>query len=111
MDLKIYYRKIREAAESIPGEFAIVASVETPDGGKPGVMSEVSKVVAARMIVEGKAQLATAEELARYRDKEEHMRAKAEQEIAPARLQVALLSEKDIDALRAGRSSKPLDKK
>jgi hypothetical protein len=111
MDLKIYYKKIREAAESIPGDFAILASLETPDGGKPGVMSEVSKPVAARMIVEGRAQLASPEEVSRYREKEEQLRVKAEQEIAPARLQVALLSEKDIDALKAGRNSKPADKK
>ena len=33
MDLKIYYKKIREAMEAIPGEFAVLVSRETPDGG------------------------------------------------------------------------------
>jgi hypothetical protein len=62
MDLKVYYKKIRETASTIPEEFAVVVSKESPDGGKAGVMSEVTRQQAARLVVEGRARLATKEE-------------------------------------------------
>ena len=111
MDLRVFYTKIREATELIPGEFAVLVSRETPDGGKPGVMSEASKAIAARMLVEGRARLATPGEVETFRSLESDMRLKAEREAAPARLQVAVLSDKDIEALQAGRPSKSKDSK
>ena len=103
MDLRVYYTKVREAAAKIPGEFAVLLSHETPDGGKPGVMSEVLKAVAARMLVEGRARLATTDESTEFYRQESAMRAKAELASAPPRLQVAVLSEKDLESLKAGR--------
>ena len=46
---------------------AIVArglSLETPDGGKPGIRTEVSRENASRMIVDGRARLANKSEAA-----------------------------------------------
>ena len=111
MDLRVFYTKIREATDLIPGDFAVLVSRETPDGGKPGVTSEAAKAVAARMLVEGRARLATPEEVEAFRLREREMSLKAERDIAPARLQVAVLSEKDIEALQAGRPSKSKDSK
>ena len=111
MDLRVFYTKIREATELIPGDFAVLVSRETPDGGKPGVMSEASKTNAARMLVEGRARLATPEEVQTFRSQESEMRLKAERDIAPPRLQVAVLSEKDIEALQTGRTTKSKDSK
>ena len=45
----------------------VIVSRETPDGGKPGVMNGCSAELAARLIVEEKADLATAEEAAQFR--------------------------------------------
>jgi hypothetical protein len=58
MDLRVYYQKIRSEEAKIPGKFAKVTSLATPDGGKPGMMTEVPRRVAAKMIVDGTAKLA-----------------------------------------------------
>ena len=106
MDLKVYYKKIREVIETIPADFAVLVSCETPDGGKPGVMSEAQRALAAKMIVEGRAQLATAEQCADFRRLESESRAKGQRDAAMSRVQVAVLSELDIEALKTVRSGK-----
>ena len=62
MDLRQYYRKIREVEANITDEFPLLASLATEDGGRAGVVSEVSRHQAARLIVEGKARPASEEE-------------------------------------------------
>jgi len=42
-------------------------SRETPDGGRAGVKTQVPRALAARMIVEEKADLATPEEAEEFR--------------------------------------------
>ena len=59
MDLREYYRKIR-AVEAEIGEEAVVVVCA-------GVMTEVPKALAARLIAERKAELAAPEEAARFR--------------------------------------------
>ena len=54
MDLRAYYQKIREVTEKIEGDHVVIISLETPDGGRAGVRTEVQRGVAARMIVEGR---------------------------------------------------------
>ena len=67
MDLKRYYARIREIEAEIHEESAVIASRATPDGGRAGVKSEVPRGVAARLIAEDKADLASEEEAAEYR--------------------------------------------
>ena len=62
MDLKNYFQKIREIESKIAGLFTVIVSAETPDGGKAGTPTEVSRALAARLIVQGIARLATPEE-------------------------------------------------
>jgi hypothetical protein len=57
MDLRIYYQKIRDVEATITEEFPVVVSKETPDGGKKGVRTQVPRKIAAKMIVEGLAEL------------------------------------------------------
>ena len=57
MDLRIYYQKVRDLEAKIAEEFPFVISKETPDGGKAGVRTQVPKRIAAKMIVEGLADL------------------------------------------------------
>lgn len=66
MDLKLYFQKAREIERSIDGDFAVVVSHETPDGGRPGHMTEVAKSVAGRLVADGKARLANPEEIREF---------------------------------------------
>ena len=62
MDLRNYYRKIREMEATMPEKFPVVTSLATEDGGREGVISEVSRYQAAKLMVEGKVRLATEQE-------------------------------------------------
>jgi hypothetical protein len=62
MDLKAYFRKIRDAEKSMKGEYQLVVSLSTPDGGKAGVITEVATAVASQLIVEARARRASDEE-------------------------------------------------
>jgi hypothetical protein len=62
MDLRGYYQKIREVESKIADVFAVIISLETPDGGRAGTQTEVTRSLAAKMIVNGLAKLAEAEE-------------------------------------------------
>ena len=57
MDVRIYFQKIREVEGKIPGPYAKVVSLQTPDGGKAGLVTEVPRRVAAKMVVDGMAKL------------------------------------------------------
>ena len=70
MDLRVFFQKVRETEKNISTEHVVVMSLETSDGGRPGQLTEVSRAVAARLIVEGRARLATGEETARYYEAE-----------------------------------------
>ena len=58
MDLRVYYQKVRDVEARIPGPYVLVESLATPDGGKAGLLTEVPRRVAAKMIVDGAAKLA-----------------------------------------------------
>ena len=66
MDLRAYYQKIREIEARIAEAFAIVVSLETGDGGKAGIATEVSRGIAAKMVVEGIVRMAAPEEVAEF---------------------------------------------
>jgi hypothetical protein len=91
MDLKQYFQKIRKLESSIAEKYPLVTSLETEDGGKAGIVSEVPRYEAARTIVEGRARLATDEEKQAYQERlEAGLKAAAEFEAAK-RLQFGLL--------------------
>ncbi len=62
MDLRAYYRKIRETETMLNGDHFVVVSLETSEGGKAGVRTEASRAVAAKLIAEGRARVASDEE-------------------------------------------------
>lgn len=66
MDLRLYYQKLRKIESEIEDDFPVVISRETSDGGKKGLKTQVSRSLAARLITDGKADLATAEETAQF---------------------------------------------
>jgi len=65
MNLQQYYRRIRDCEEGIASQDAWVVSEATADGGRDGVLSEVPRRVAARLIVDGLGRLAAGEEIER----------------------------------------------
>jgi hypothetical protein len=67
MDLRKFYQRIRGIEEDVHEEFAVIVSRATPDGGRAGVRNDVPRALAARMVAEEKADLATAEEAAEFR--------------------------------------------
>ncbi len=69
MDLRAYYRKIRKIESGIEEPLVVIVSRETPDGGKAGVKAEIPRALAARMIAEERAELATPDEATQFRAK------------------------------------------
>ena len=101
MDLRVFYQKIRKVEQELDGDYVVVVSQETADGGRPGRMAEVRKPVAARMIVEGRARLASAEECKTRNAALERAAEALKRREMIERAHVRLLSDADIDALRA----------
>ncbi len=67
MDLRVFYQTIQKIAAEITEESAVIISRETSDGGRAGVKTEVPRALAARMMVEGSADLASPDEAAEFR--------------------------------------------
>lgn len=103
MDLRQFYKKMREVESSLPQPYVIVTSVETSDGGRPGIVSEVVREVAAMLIVGGKAILATESEIDSYRVSQDEARLRLEKAEMAKRLQVAIIS--DPEGTLAARKS------
>jgi hypothetical protein len=100
MDLKIYYQKVREKRASIAEAFPVVVSQETGDGGKDGVLTEVTPDLAAKMIVDGTAHLASAEEAAAFRKRQAEAKKAAEDARAASQVQVTLMPKEMLEHFR-----------
>jgi len=105
MDLRIYYQKIRDMESSITEAFPVVVSNETADGGKPGVLTEVTPGIAAKMLVENVARLATAEEAKAFRAVQAEAKRVADQEAAAAKVQFTVLSTTELNKLKGSAKS------
>jgi hypothetical protein len=101
MDLRRYYQELRQKEAEIEGKDIYVVSLETADGGRAGVITQVPKAVGCRLIVEGKARLATREEAEQYEQEEEKKRAAIEHQEYARRIQVQVVAEP-----RPGRGNK-----
>ena len=97
MDLKQYYRKMREVEATLGSQDVLVVSLETPDGGRAGVVSEVSKSTAAKLIVEGRAVVANESESDAFREQQANARKAAQKTEMAKRVQVAIISDSDLD--------------
>ena len=67
MDLRVYYQKLRKIEAEITEPFVVLVSRATPDGGKPGVMTDVPRELAARMVADERADLANLEQSGQFR--------------------------------------------
>jgi hypothetical protein len=106
MDLKLYYQKIRDLESKIPDVFPIVVSQETDDGGKAGSCAEVTRAIAAKMITEGTARVANAEEAKAYREERAEAKRMADQEAEVAKVQVTVVPSAELARLASGRKEK-----
>jgi hypothetical protein len=95
MDVRQYYRKLREIESGIAEEYVLVSSLETSDGGKPGVVSEVSREQAAKLLVEGRVTLSTGAERTAFFDKRSAEKKAFEKADMARRLQVTIVSAPD----------------
>ena len=101
MDLKIFYQKLRQTEAGIQEPQVLVVSNETAEGGKAGVLTEAPRAVAARLIVEGRARLATEAETAEYHAEVAERRRAAEQAAATGRMQITVVSDAELRALKS----------
>ena len=91
MDLRSYYKKVREAEATLKGDDIVLVSLATPEGGKPGVLTEAPRGVASKLIAEGRARVATDKEASEFREGLRAARGKYEQDEAARRLQVVMV--------------------
>ena len=103
MDLRLYYQKIREAAEKIEDEFPVVMSRDTGDGGKEGTLTEVPRRIAAKMVVEGLAHVASPGQKQAFLNAQAEAKRVLDQLEAAAQVHVTVLSSSDVDRLKNAR--------
>ena len=106
MDLRQYFQKIRTLETILADKFPLIMSLETSDGGKAGVAVEVTREIAAKAIVDGRAVLATDEEKEQYRQAQISALELAKQSEMAKRVQVAIISESDLQRQLPGRTQK-----
>ncbi|HYO84411.1 MAG TPA: hypothetical protein VES20_23615 [Bryobacteraceae bacterium] len=106
MDIRAYFEKLHKTEQMLNGDEVVIVSEATPDGGKAGMISEVRRETAAKMIVEHRARLASEDEVADFRQATERAIALAEQARIAQKVQVAVVSEHDLRNLRAGKPTK-----
>jgi len=96
MDLRSYYKKVREVDAELTGEHLVVVSLETPEGGKAGVRTEVPRSVAAKLIAEVRARAATDEETLAFHEAHREAREAHQQEEAARRVQVMVIPANEL---------------
>ncbi len=119
MDTKQYYAQVREMEAQIAGpeaqvirdaggritavlggiEEAVIISRATPDGGVPGVLKEVTRYRAARMIVDRTAEPATPEQAKAYREKERRATEEEKRRRAAQEIKVSVITREHAEAL------------
>jgi hypothetical protein len=91
MDMRSYYKKVREAESALKGNDVVVVSIATPEGGIDGVLTEAPRGVAAKLIAEGRARVATDAESGKFREGLRAGREKYEQDEAARHVQVVVV--------------------
>jgi hypothetical protein len=96
MDLITYYRKIRETEASLRDEHIVVVSLATSEGGKAGVRTEAPRGIAAKLIAEGRARVASDEESLEFHQTQREDRERIEAEQAARRMQVMVIPQTEF---------------
>src|ERR1700742_5055738 len=93
MDVRQYFSKIRQLESSLPADYQLVVSLETSDGGKAGILSEVTRANAAKLIVEGRAALATEDQKEEFKHRHNAVKSAAEKAEMLKQIQISLLQD------------------
>ncbi|HEX4273751.1 MAG TPA: hypothetical protein VHZ74_00280 [Bryobacteraceae bacterium] len=96
MDLRSYYKKVRDADATLSGDDIVMVSLETPEGGKGGVRTEVPRAIAARLLAELRARVGTAEEASEFHEANRVAREAHEQSEAAKRVQVMVIPSHEL---------------
>jgi len=104
MDLRSYYKKVREAEATLKGNEVVLVSLATSEGGKDGVRTEAPRGVAAKLIAEGRARVATETEASEFRDGLRDGREQYEQDEAARRVQVVVMPAVEAKKAKKDRS-------
>lgn len=102
MNLKQYYAHIREIEETLGEPFVVLVSLETPDGGKPGVRTEVPRHLAARFVAESRSRVASEDEAREFRQQQLAAKKEADRLETAGRIQFAVVPEGELTGLRPG---------
>jgi hypothetical protein len=102
MDLRVYYKKIKDLEQSLPEPSVVVVSHETPDGGRQGVRTEVPPRIGAKLVIEGRARLATDEEASEFREQQAEAKRKADQLAAGARMKFTVVPASELRNFKGG---------
>jgi molybdenum-dependent DNA-binding transcriptional regulator ModE len=100
MDLRSYYKKVREADAALTAKDVVLVSVETTEGGRAGVRTEVPRVIAARLIAELRARIATEDETREFHQTNRDAKETHEQEEAARRVQVMVIPSHELKKQR-----------
>jgi len=103
MDLRAYYRNIRETERSLPSPQVVIVSLSTPDGGKAGIVTETPTAIAARMIIDGIARQASDDERERFQKQNEAAKQAADEAAAISKLQVVVLPSGSVRTIASDR--------
>lgn len=102
MKLKDRFQKIRGTLEGITTPFVIVSSLSTSDGGREGVLSQVSREIAAAMIVDQRCVIANEDQKAEFHRLNEEAQQRQLQELEQSRIRREL----DFEALAGYRQQR-----
>ncbi|HWC99466.1 MAG TPA: hypothetical protein VG456_22055 [Candidatus Sulfopaludibacter sp.] len=102
MDLRAYYQKIRETEAKLTDAFPVVVGCDPQNSGKPGVCTEVSRSLAAKMLAEGTVREATADEAKAFRKAQADARRAVEEAEAARTVQFKVVSMDDVRKLAGG---------
>jgi hypothetical protein len=100
MDLRVYYQNVRKTEQGITLPHVVVISLETGDGGKAGRMSEVSREIAAKLIVDGRARLANKKEADDYYEALRTEREQLQKRLQAERTHFNLVSDRMLETIQ-----------
>lgn len=95
MDLRAYYKRVREIESQLPSPYVVIVSIETQDGGKDGVLTEVATLTAAKHIADGRARAATKDETDAYHLRNLEGREAFDNNVAMNKMQFVVLPAKN----------------
>jgi hypothetical protein len=101
MDLQLHYNKMRQEESRMTTEFPVIISHETADGGRAGIMAEVTRRIAARFITLGLARIANGEEEKTFQDLKLQARQMAIKALEDATVSATALTLKGLEKLQA----------